>query len=61
MGIAITFRDKTKHERRQNKYDDSFFDSSEAEPLPRLIQFETPAFCSHYWTRIDTNFEMAKS
>jgi len=47
MGIAITFCDKTKHERRQNKYDDSFFGSSEAEPLPRLIQFETPAFCNH--------------
>jgi hypothetical protein len=47
MGIAITFCDKTENEHRQNKHDDSFFGSSEAEPLPRLIQFETPAFCNH--------------
>jgi hypothetical protein len=47
MGIAITFCDKTQQERRQNKHDDSLFSSSEAESLPRLIQFEAPAFCHH--------------
>jgi hypothetical protein len=39
MGVAITLCDKTEHERRQKKHDDSLFSSSEAESLPRLIQF----------------------
>lgn len=47
MGVAITFCDKTEHEGREDKHDDSCFGRSEAEPLPRLIQFEAPAFCNH--------------
>jgi hypothetical protein len=47
MGVAITFCDKTKRERRENKHDDSLFGRSEAESLPRLIQCEAPAFCNH--------------
>jgi hypothetical protein len=42
MGVAITLCHKTEHERRENKHDHSFFSRSEAEPLPRLIQFEAP-------------------
>jgi hypothetical protein len=61
MGVAITLRYKTEHERGENKHDYSFFGRSEAESLPRLIQFEAPAFCNHEWTGIDTKFEMAKS
>jgi hypothetical protein len=47
MGVAITLCHKTEHERRENKYDHSFFHRSEAQPLPRLIQFGAPAFCNH--------------
>ena len=47
MGVAITFCDKTEHERGEDKHDDSCFGRGEAEPLPRLIQFEAPAFCNH--------------
>ena len=47
MGVAITLRYKTEHERGENKHDYSFFSRSEAESLPRLIQFEAPAFCNH--------------
>ena len=47
MGVAITLCDKTEHERREDKHDDSCFGRSEAEPLPRLIQFEAPAFSNH--------------
>jgi hypothetical protein len=47
MGVAVTFCDKTEHEGGEDKHDDSCFGRSEAEPLPRLIQFEAPAFCNH--------------
>jgi hypothetical protein len=47
MGVAITLRYKTEHERGENKHDYPFFSRSEAESLPRLIQFEAPAFCNH--------------
>ena len=47
MGVAIAFVDKTEHEHRENKYDHSFFGRSEAESLPRFIQFKAPAFCNH--------------
>jgi hypothetical protein len=47
MGVAITFCDKTKHERSENKHDDSLFGRSEPESLPRLIQCEAPAFWHH--------------
>jgi hypothetical protein len=40
MGVAITLCDETKRERREDKHDYSFFGRSEAESLPRLIQFE---------------------
>jgi hypothetical protein len=39
MSVTITFCNKTEHERRQNKRHDLFLRRSEAEPLPRLIQF----------------------
>jgi hypothetical protein len=42
MGVAITLCHKTEHERRENKHDYSFFHRSEAESLPRLIQFGAP-------------------
>jgi hypothetical protein len=42
MGVAITFCDKTEHERRKDKCNYSFFHRSEAKPLSRLIQFEAP-------------------
>jgi hypothetical protein len=42
MSVAITFCDKTEHECRKDKHDDSFFHRSEAECLPRLIQFGVP-------------------
>jgi len=60
MGVAITFCDNTEHERRENKHDDLFFGRSEAESLPRLIQFEAPAFCNHERTLTDTNSEVTK-
>jgi len=47
MGVAITFCDKTEHERRENKHDDSCFSRSKAESLSRLIQFEVPTFWNH--------------
>jgi hypothetical protein len=47
MSVAITLCDKTEYERRENKHDDSFFGRSEAESLPRFIQFKAPAFCNH--------------
>jgi hypothetical protein len=47
MGVAITLCDKTEPERRENKHEDTCFGRSEAEPLPRLIQFEAPAVCNH--------------
>jgi hypothetical protein len=37
MGVAITLCYETKHERRENKHDHSFFGRSEAESLPRFI------------------------
>ena len=39
MGVAVTFRNQAKHERRSNKRHDSLFCKSEAEPLPHLLQF----------------------
>jgi len=60
MGVAITLCDNTEHERCENKHDHSFFGRSEAESLPRLIQFEAPAFCNHERTLTDTNFEVTK-
>jgi len=42
MGVAITLCDQTEYERRENKHDHLFFGGSEAEPLPRLIQFAVP-------------------
>jgi hypothetical protein len=39
MRIAITFCNKTEHERRKNKYQNSFLHGREAEPLYRPIQF----------------------
>ena len=44
MGVAITLCDKTQYESRKNKHDHPFFGRSEAEPLPRLIQFGSPVF-----------------
>jgi hypothetical protein len=40
MGVTITLCYETKHERRENKHDHSFFGGSEPESLSRLIQFE---------------------
>jgi hypothetical protein len=42
MRIAITFGDDANHERCENKHLDSLFGRSEAEPLPRMIQFGPP-------------------
>jgi hypothetical protein len=39
MGIAITLGNKPEDERRDNEQYHSFFGGSEAESLPRLIQF----------------------
>jgi len=39
MGIAITLGNKAKDERRDNEQYHSFLGGSEAESLPRLIQF----------------------
>ena len=39
MGVAITFCDKTKRQRCQNKHGHLSFRRSQAESLPRLIQF----------------------
>jgi hypothetical protein len=39
MPVAITFCNKTEHERRKNKYHNSFFHGREAEPLYHPIQF----------------------
>ncbi len=44
MDVAITLCNQTKHERRNNKHDHSFFGGSEADPLPRLIQVKAPVF-----------------
>jgi hypothetical protein len=47
MGVAITLCDKTEYERCENKHNHSLFDRGKAKSLPRLIQFEAPAFCTH--------------
>jgi hypothetical protein len=47
MGVTITLCNKTERERCENKHDDSLFGRSEAEPLPRLIQFGPPVCCNH--------------
>jgi hypothetical protein len=39
MRLAITFCNKTEHERRNNEYHNSFFHGCEAKPLYRPIQF----------------------
>ena len=47
MRVAITFRDQSEHERRSNEYDYSSLSRREAESLPHLIEFETPALFNH--------------
>jgi hypothetical protein len=42
--IAITFRDQSEHERRDNEQRYSFLSGSKAESLPHFIKFEAPAF-----------------
>ena len=42
MRVAIAFCHETEHERRKDKRNNSFFRRSEAEHLPRLIQFGVP-------------------
>ena len=42
MPIAITLGNDANQDRRENKHDNSLFGRSEAEPLPRLIQFGRP-------------------
>jgi hypothetical protein len=37
MGVTITFRDETKHERGENKYNETLLSRCKAEPLPQLI------------------------
>ena len=37
MGVAITLCNETKHERRDNKHDYSFFGGGKAKSLARLI------------------------
>ena len=39
MDVAITFCDETKHQRRENKHDDSFFRGRETPSLARFSQF----------------------
>jgi hypothetical protein len=47
MRVAITFRDQPEHERRGNEYDYPSFSRREAESLPHVIEFETPALFNH--------------
>jgi hypothetical protein len=47
MGVAITFRDQSEHERREHEYRYSSFCRSEAKSLPHFIEFETPALVNH--------------
>jgi D-alanyl-D-alanine carboxypeptidase len=47
MRRAITFRDQTEHERRDDKHYYSSLSRREAESLPHFIKFETPALCNH--------------
>jgi hypothetical protein len=42
MTVAITFRDETEQNCRENEHDHSFLHRSKAEPLPDLIKFEMP-------------------
>ncbi len=42
MSVAITFCDETQHKCREYEYYNTLFGRSEAESLPRLIQFGTP-------------------
>jgi hypothetical protein len=42
MGVAITLCAQAEHERSENENDHSLFRGSKAEPLPYLIEFETP-------------------
>jgi hypothetical protein len=43
MGVAITFCAQTEQESRHNERYYSLFGGSEAESLPHLIEFGTPA------------------
>jgi len=54
MRVPITLCHETENERRENKHHHSFFGGSEAESLPRLIQFRTPVLrqpCSFHRDR----------
>jgi hypothetical protein len=42
MRIAVTFRDQAEHECSEYEYHYSSLSGSEAESLPRFIEFETP-------------------
>jgi hypothetical protein len=42
MGVAITLCNDTQHKRHKNKHHHSFLRRSEAESLPRFIQFWVP-------------------
>ena len=43
MCITVTFRSQTERKSRKNKDSYLFFRGSEAEFLPHLLEFETPA------------------
>jgi hypothetical protein len=47
MRIAITFRDQSKHEGRGNECGYTYLSGGEAESLPHVIEFETPALANH--------------
>jgi hypothetical protein len=44
MGVTITFRHQSKHERGDYEYGYSSLCGREAKSLPHFIEFETPAF-----------------
>ena len=47
MRVPITFRDQPQHERSDHEHDYSFLSRCEAESLPHIIEFETPALLDH--------------
>ncbi len=47
MGVAITLRDQTEHERRGNEQGCSSLSRREAKSLPHVIELETPALFNH--------------
>jgi hypothetical protein len=47
MRVAITFRDQSEREGRDNECGYTCLRRGEAESLPHLIEFETPGLANH--------------